>query len=108
LHVLVAVAAVAALERLELDVTLEVLVQGRGVRLVHLVDLGGVVESGDRSREDNDHVVVGRIRAKMGEVVVCIAPSVLQTRPFLSQIATYAVLQWPELCYQPFQTEAPS
>jgi hypothetical protein len=106
--VFVAVAAVAALEWLKLDVTLEVLVQGRWVRLVHLVDFGGVVESGDGSREDDDHVVVRRIRAKVSKVVVCMVRSVLQSRPKDIQIATYAIPQQPALCSQPFQTGAPS
>jgi hypothetical protein len=106
--VLVAVAAVAALERLELDVTLEILVQGRGVGLVHLVNLGGVVQSGDGCRDDDDHVVVGRIRAIMSKVVVCMVGSVLQSQAKDIQIATYAIVQQPPLCYQHFRAEAPS
>jgi hypothetical protein len=106
--VLVAIAAVAALERLKFDITLEILVQSRGIGLVHLVDFCGVVESGDGRRDDDDHVVVGRIRAVMSKVVVCMAWSVLQSQPMDIQIATYAIRQQPALCYQRFQTEAPS
>jgi hypothetical protein len=70
----------AALERLVLDVALEILVQSRWVRLVHLVDLVGVLDSSHRGRNDNDHVVVGLSRGNRGKVRVYTALSVFKSK----------------------------
>jgi hypothetical protein len=82
----------AALERLVLDVTPEVLVQSRWVGLVHLVDLVGVFDSGDRCGDDDDHVVVGSL---MSKVRVYAISSVFHSQAIHLSAATHASGGWP-------------
>jgi hypothetical protein len=82
----------AALERLVLDVAPEVLVQSRWVGLVHLVDLVGVFDSGERCGNDDDHVVVGSL---MSEVRVCAISSVFNSQAMHVSAATHASGGWP-------------
>jgi hypothetical protein len=76
----------AALERLVLDVAPEVLVQSRWVRLIHLIDLVGVLDSGDRRGDDDDHVVVGSL---MSEVRVYTISSVFNSQAMHVSAATH-------------------
>jgi len=69
-----------ALKRLVLDVALEILVQSRRVRLVHLVDLISVLDCGHRCGNDDDHVVVGLSRGDRGKVRVYTILSVFKSK----------------------------
>lgn len=79
--------AAVALKRLVLDITPEILVQSRWVRLVHLVDAVGVFDSGERCGDDDYNVVVGGF---MGKVRVCTMLLVSSSQTMCIYAATYA------------------
>ena len=66
--------------------------QSRWVRVVHLVDLVGVLDSGGRRGDDDDHVVVSSF---MGEVGVCAISLVFISQAMYACAATHASGEWP-------------
>ena len=77
----------AALERLVLDITPEVLVQSRWVSVVHLVDLVGVIDGGEMGGDDDNHVVFGSFVSKAR---VCRIQLVFNSRAMCAYAATHA------------------